>query len=224
MSRRRYLSTDISLDRKVNDLATECGDFAALLYTWMIPHATDDATITADPDVLWALVTPRRRDKTEADIEAAIQGMVAAGLVEKKGETLFFRSESFYKYQTYISPDKRRSGKPSSAKRRKTPEKAVSLSLSPSLKRDMSEIIDYLNTKVGTRYRMGSTTSTSISARIKDGFTVDDFKQVIDKKNSAWKDDPKMVKYLRPSTLFGTRFDEYLNEPEVKAHDNLAGW
>ena len=48
MSRRRYLSTEVSLDTRINRLALEAGDFAALLYTWMIPHAEDDASITAD--------------------------------------------------------------------------------------------------------------------------------------------------------------------------------
>jgi hypothetical protein len=45
--RRRYLSTAISLDPTVNKLARTAGDFAALLFTWMIPHADDDGAITA---------------------------------------------------------------------------------------------------------------------------------------------------------------------------------
>ena len=45
MSRRRYISTSMSIDKRLNKLAVEAGDFAALLYTWMIPHAADDTTI-----------------------------------------------------------------------------------------------------------------------------------------------------------------------------------
>lgn len=75
------------------------------------------------------------------------------------------------------------------------------------------EIIDYLNSVLGTSYRASSKKNTSlINARLNDGFTVDDFKAVIDKKAAAWRDDPKMAKYLRPETLFGTKFEGYLNE------------
>lgn len=75
------------------------------------------------------------------------------------------------------------------------------------------EVIDYLNSVLGTGYRASSKKSASlINARLNDGFTVDDFKAVIDKKAAAWRDDPKMAKYLRPETLFGTKFEGYLNE------------
>lgn len=77
----------------------------------------------------------------------------------------------------------------------------------------VSEILDYLNAKLGTSYRPSSRKTTSlVNARLKEGFTVDDFKTVIDKKCAAWMDDPKMSKYLRPETLFGTKFEGYLNE------------
>ena len=77
----------------------------------------------------------------------------------------------------------------------------------------VKEIIDYLNSVLGTSYRASSKKNTSlIHARLNDGFTIDDFKAVIDKKAAAWRDDPKMAKYLRPETLFGTKFEGYLNE------------
>jgi hypothetical protein len=62
--RRRYLSTAISLDATVNKLAVTAGDFAALLFTWMIPHADDDGSITADTEELLFTIVPGRRDKT----------------------------------------------------------------------------------------------------------------------------------------------------------------
>nr|DAG70700.1 MAG TPA: replisome organizer protein [Caudoviricetes sp.] len=75
-------------------------------------------------------------------------------------------------------------------------------------------ILDYLNQKAGTSYRASSkATQRLISARTNEGFTVDDFKRVIDIKVASWKDDLKMSKYLRPATLFGTKFESYLNEP-----------
>ena len=54
-----------------------------------------------------------------------------------------------------------------------------------------------------------------IKARINEGFTIDDFKKVIDIKTAEWKDDPKMSKYIRPETLFSNKFEGYLNQITV---------
>ena len=76
------------------------------------------------------------------------------------------------------------------------------------------EILDYLNSKIGTSYRASSkATQRLIKARSNEGFKVEDFKKVIDIKVAAWKNDPKMSQYLRPATLFGTKFESYLNGP-----------
>lgn len=109
MSRRRSLSTTISTDRAVHQLAIRHGDFAALLYTWMIPHAEDDATISGDPFEIMVTVVPTRRDKGEQDIADAIEGMIACGLLARREDgRLEFPPESFYKHQSYIPTAKRR--------------------------------------------------------------------------------------------------------------------
>lgn len=78
------------------------------------------------------------------------------------------------------------------------------------------EIIDYLNQKANTKYRSsGAKTKSLIKARTNDGFDLDDFKKVIDTKTNQWLNDPKMKKFLRPETLFGTKFEGYLNEVNV---------
>lgn len=75
------------------------------------------------------------------------------------------------------------------------------------------EIVDYLNAKAGTSYRHTSKkTQQLIRARWNEGFRLDDFKTVIDNKVTEWLNDPKMNKYLRPETLFGTKFESYLNQ------------
>lgn len=75
------------------------------------------------------------------------------------------------------------------------------------------EIISYLNLRASTNYRhTTSKTKQLIKARFKDGFTVEDFKMVIDKKVQSWLNDFTMNKFLRPETLFGTKFESYLNE------------
>jgi uncharacterized phage protein (TIGR02220 family) len=80
------------------------------------------------------------------------------------------------------------------------------------------DVIDYLNKKSGSRYKYNTQTiQTFIRARQKEGFTLQDFCDVIDFKCSKWLNDAKMSEFLRPSTLFcATHFQEYLNE----AHKN----
>lgn len=75
------------------------------------------------------------------------------------------------------------------------------------------EIIEYLNQKANKKFKHTSQkTQTLIKARFKEKFTLEDFKQVIDIKTAQWLADPKMSVYLRPETLFGTKFEGYLNE------------
>ena len=73
-------------------------------------------------------------------------------------------------------------------------------------------IVEYLNQKAGTKYKASTKkTQTCIHARLAEGFTFEDFKTVIDKKCADWLNDAKMAQYLRPETLFGTKFESYLN-------------
>jgi len=81
------------------------------------------------------------------------------------------------------------------------------------------DIVSYLNEKVGKSFKHKTAKTRSlIKARFKDGFTIDDFKQVIDIKTAQWLTDPNMNQYLRPETLFGTKFEGYLNEKGAKNH------
>ncbi|BBD48274.1 hypothetical protein LJCM5343_17620 [Lactobacillus paragasseri] len=78
------------------------------------------------------------------------------------------------------------------------------------------KIIDYLNRKTNSHYRPTSkATRRLIKARYNEGFTDVDFKTVIDKKCAEWLQDGNMVQYLRPETLFGTKFEAYLNQPDT---------
>jgi len=75
-----------------------------------------------------------------------------------------------------------------------------------------AEIVDILNDQTGRSFKSGtSATRKVITARWKEGFTLEDFRVVIESKVSQWRDDPKMKEYLRPETLFGTKFESYLN-------------
>ena len=77
------------------------------------------------------------------------------------------------------------------------------------------EIIDYLNSKTGKNYRDNVQKNRSlIKARWSEGYRLDDFKHVIDNMVKDWSG-TNYAKYLRPETLFGTKFDSYLNQGNV---------
>lgn len=78
------------------------------------------------------------------------------------------------------------------------------------------EILEYLNRKAGTKYRDGALAKKHINARLNEGYTVEDFKTVIDSKCAEWLR-TDMAKYLRPETLFGTKMDGYLGQAGMKA-------
>lgn len=82
------------------------------------------------------------------------------------------------------------------------------------------EIINYLNLKANTNYKHTTKkTKDSIKARTNEGFTLEDFKIVIDNKTNEWIG-TDMEKYLRPETLFGTKFESYLNQKTTKVLSN----
>lgn len=84
----------------------------------------------------------------------------------------------------------------------------------------VKEIVDYLNEKAGKHYKAKTDkTKRLIHARMKEGFTVSDFKKVIDNKlHDDW-----FVKkgFMRPETLFGTKFEGYLNETPKKSFKEI---
>lgn len=90
---------------------------------------------------------------------------------------------------------------------------------------NIKEIVGYLNAKLGTRYLSANEkTQRLITARFNENkkYTVADFKEVIDKKVKEWKG-TEMEKYLRPETLFGTKFESYLNQKKATGRNSKIG-
>jgi phage replisome organizer N-terminal domain protein len=82
--------------------------------------------------------------------------------------------------------------------------------------RDTENIISFLNSTTGSKYKASTDkTRRLIAARLAEGFALEDFKTVISKKAKEWQG-TDMAQYLRPETLFGTKFEGYLNQPEVR--------
>jgi len=132
------------------------------------------------------------------------------------------------KYEGYI--DKQRENGAKGGRPKKTqktqpfiskPKKADSVNVTDTVNdtvtvNDIKEIVNYLNVRLGTNYKHNSkATADPIKARLNDGYTVDDFKTVIDKKANEWESDAKFSKFLRPSTLFSPKFESYLNQVEA---------
>lgn len=87
---------------------------------------------------------------------------------------------------------------------------------------EVKEIIDYLNLKTNSHYKHTSNkTRDLIKARFNEKYTLEDFKVVIDNKVEEWLN-TEMEKYLRPETLFGTKFESYLNQKPIKKKSSNA--
>lgn len=78
----------------------------------------------------------------------------------------------------------------------------------------VEQVVTHLNERTGSSFRATTReTAKAISGRASEGYTLDDFKSVIDTKASEWGRDAKMRKYLTPQTLFRqSNFERYVNE------------
>ncbi len=156
MSRKRYISTEISTDNKISELA-ECGLLAPLLFTWAIPHMDDWGRITGNAREFKLLVCPGL-DVTNRDVEDAINHIVNAKLwirYEHEGKQCIsvMNQDNWFKHQSYIGKDKRLDDSKSSfptprnaEEHRELPKNpsslSFSLSVSPSLSVSDSNITD----------------------------------------------------------------------------------
>jgi len=92
-------------------------------------------------------------------------------------------------------------------------------------------IIEYFNYTCGTNFKSNtSATRKLIKKHLKESFTLDDFKKVIDIKYEDWGKHPVKFsngqmsnEYLRPTTLFGDKFETYVYEALARAASEGAG-
>lgn len=75
------------------------------------------------------------------------------------------------------------------------------------------DLIQYLNEKTGSDYKADLSNAKRVQSLLDSGYSPDQLRTVIDKKVDEWYGDSKMRSYLRPSTLFGDKFGEYLAAP-----------
>ena len=251
MARRRYISTLISVDPKVTRLAENHSDFAALLYTWMIPHAEDDTTLTGDPDELILTVIPGLRSKTREDVVSALEAMVEEELIiwDKENSVIYFPSASFYKYQTYIRQDKRmgEEEQPSptnSEERRQTPKKITeqrtspekgaspSPSPSPSPSKDMCSVNDFFE-EVWNLYpkKRGKGQVSATQKRKLHKLGLETLSKCIERYKQEMQG--KDIQFMQNgSTFFNSGYVDYLDEnyaeaerdPPPATEQEIVGW
>ena len=94
-------------------------------------------------------------------------------------------------------------------------EKEIEKEIETEIDNIYTPVVTYLNEKAGTKYRASSAkTQKVIHARVAEGFTLEDFMAVIDKKTDEWMG-TEWEKFLRPETLFGPKFESYLNQNTI---------
>ena len=84
------------------------------------------------------------------------------------------------------------------------------------------EVISYLNLKAKKNFKFDTTSHHKfIKARLKEGYTLEDFKKVVDIMSAKWIG-TEYEQYLQPQTLFGNKMDNYLNTTMPRRPQLLA--
>lgn len=161
-------------------------------------------------------------------ITNAISKLIELGYIEKLGFDGKIRTlcvADSQKVPSRIEKSARQTGKKCQADWQKVPTNNIYNNITNNISNkyivEYDEIISYLNEKADTHYKSNNKqTMKHINARLNEGFTVDDFKTVIDKKCSEWLG-TEYEKYLRPDTLFAGKFESYLNQlGNIKSETN----
>lgn len=158
----------------------------------------------------------------EDDANKFVNALVDSGFIEKNGDGSY-KLHDWEEHQPFVTTSKARIerakkaasvrwGCKENANSMQDACKSESTSNAPTNQPTYQEIVGYLNKKTASNFKSKSkATQTCIKARWNEGYRLEDFKAVIDFKTKQWATDEKMVEYLRPSTLFSTKFESYLN-------------
>jgi uncharacterized phage protein (TIGR02220 family) len=217
--------TDVSTDDKIEAMEVKYGPTGYALYFKCLERIYRNGGPISIQGVFRPIMSSKLKI-TEAELEGMIQFAIQIELlvIEQDGSLM---SEGARKRLKFIekgretdrnrvpgnNPDsfppdnspKRGESKGKEIKGKETKEDPAT-SLAPA-------VIEYLNKRAGKAFRNGAATSKLIAARAKEGYTLEDFKRVIDNKVTEWGKDPKMEQYIRPVTLFqASKFDAYLNQ------------
>ena len=158
---------------------------------------------------------------TKRGVMKTVKSLVEKGLVEKKDR--YVNDVKFCEYRALKTP-KKVVNSVHRGMELSSPNNILNNNILDNKRDIYTRVCSRLNQKAGTSYKPTSkATQRHINARLAEGYTVEDFITVIDKKCAEWLHDPKMRAYLRPETLFGPKFEGYLNAPERGKNDGIAG-
>jgi uncharacterized phage protein (TIGR02220 family) len=227
-------------------LAILNSDSSRLLYTWLIPHADSSGRYLSDPEIIKGHIVPKIKTMTIYKIKKLLDELAESNLIilyQEKDEH-YLQITKFEEHQKLLEREAKSkipspincqifrfnqiksellgALQPNSLELNRIKENRIKEKEKVEPKDStfpLSQIIiEYFNQKTGQKRSLKSQeTQKLINGRISEGRILEDFIKVIDKKFNQWKDDPKMMIYLRPSTLFRPgNFEDYLNEPEIK--------
>lgn len=220
MARKRMIDPEFWSDEEIGSWSFQ----ARLFYIGLWNFADDEGRFKAAPKLLKAQIFPYDDkiavNKLKKEVENKIQWYVVDSL-----QYGFIRN--FLKHQRIDRPTSSKLPEPPTFDELPTSHqehldpniREVNIS-KVNIKEDnicdaINNIINDFNSIFGTQYKPTAKDTTKlIKSRLNDGFTIDDFKKVHRKMLRSWGSDAKMVKYLRPITLYGTKFESYLNQKE----------
>ena len=224
----QFYASDFDMDT-ASWTCTQVGIYIRLLmYEWVngsIPSRVSDLARIARIDVrnmqrLWPAVLAKKF--VPLTNTAGTEMLINPRLEREREKQQNYRKsqEESGRRGGIITQEKRRN-MPSEPSSKPSSENKALQSSSSNNTIPYSEIVSYLNLKTGKSFKHTTKeTQRFIKARFKSGFTVEDFFTVIDNQSGKWLSKPDMIDYLRPETLFGTKFESYLQtkpaEPEVK--------
>jgi len=88
---------------------------------------------------------------------------------------------------------------------------------------EIETVIEILNETTGRDFKKNTESNKRwVRSRFKEGYTIEDFKKVISSKQFEWGKNPDMAKFLRPETLFGNKFEGYLQSAKNKINGTTA--
>jgi uncharacterized phage protein (TIGR02220 family) len=213
-----------------------CSLLSSLIFTWGIPSTDSVGRMEGDPEIIKSMLLPYhhkiRPVPGAKEIDLTLD-MIAASLQELQDQKLItwyqVDENRYLFYPNFGTYQKLRSDRtyksmypepPDSDEQERAPGEHVRSPEDPSEEENIpyEEIINYLNLKTSTQYKTTSRdTRDHIRARWREKHTLKDFKAVIDKKVAEWDRPPgpdgkDTRAWIRPRTLFGPKFESYLNQ------------
>ena len=196
-----------------------------------LAYGKEPESLKAASDAIWTAIFPSlelSRKRSESGSKGGQKKQANHELATKQNEDLLASKTASKNESNGVANGKANGVAKSKSNSKSNSKEDISSDISKKKGSDLSaitEIVDYLNEKANTSFRPSAEyAKTHIRARLREGFTVDDFKAVIDGRVKAWANDPKMSEYLRPQTLFGTKFESYLNASKAKPKTDEEEW